>query len=118
MPVVFVLASDWTMRVAVRAELRESGIDALGMDSAEDAGRALASSGLPDVIVLEATADLLNDIRIRNLIQRVPSILVASHTLEVALPDADVILYRPVRVSEIVDRVRELLGRTNRHFRE
>lgn len=33
MIVVFVIASDWTMRTAVRAELRELGIDALGMDS-------------------------------------------------------------------------------------
>ena len=41
MPVVFVVARDWTLRMGVRAELRELGIEALGMESAEDAGRAL-----------------------------------------------------------------------------
>jgi hypothetical protein len=29
MPIVFVIATDWTMHTAVRAELRELGIDAL-----------------------------------------------------------------------------------------
>ena len=45
MQVVFVIAPDWTMRTAVRAELRELGIDALRMDSADDASRAIVSGG-------------------------------------------------------------------------
>ena len=96
MPVVFVIAPDWTTRTAVRAELRELGIDALGMDSADDADRAVASSGLPNVIVLEATADLVNNPRIQELVQHVSTILIASRTLKVSLPDTPVVLYRPV----------------------
>ena len=75
------------MRTAVRAELRELGIDALGMDSADDAGRAIASGGLPNLVVLEATTELLGDPRIRNLVQRVPAVLIASRTVRVSLPD-------------------------------
>jgi hypothetical protein len=99
------------MRTAVRAELRELGIDALGMDSADDTGRAIASGSLPNVVVLEATAELLGDPRIQNLVQRVPSVLIASRTVRVSLPNTPAILYCPVRIAEIVARVSELLGR-------
>ncbi|MGH9681022.1 MAG: hypothetical protein ACRD4Y_13825 [Candidatus Acidiferrales bacterium] len=110
MPVVFVIAPDWTMRTAVRAELLEMGIDARGMDSADDVGRAHASGSLPNAVVLEATVELLDDSRILNLIQAVPTVMVASRTTRVSLPDAAVVLYRPVRIGEIVSRVRELLA--------
>jgi hypothetical protein len=111
MPVVFVIAVDWTMRTAVRAELRELGIDALGMDSVDDAGRAIASGGLPNLVVVEATAELLGDPRIRNLVQHVPAVLIASRTVAVSLPDGPTVLYRPVRIAEIVACVIELLAR-------
>jgi hypothetical protein len=109
MPVVFVIAPDWTMRTAVRAQLREMGVEALGMDSADEAGRAIASGGLPNVVVLQATAEFLGNPRIQNLVQQVPAVLIASRTVKVSLPNGPAILYRPVRVAEIVARVRELL---------
>jgi hypothetical protein len=99
------------MRTAVRAELREKGVEALGMDLADDVGRVIASGGLPNVVVLEATSDLLGDPRIRNLVQRVTTVLIASRTVKVSLPDAPAVLYRPVRVAEIVTCVSELLAR-------
>jgi DNA-binding response OmpR family regulator len=101
------------MRTAVRAELREISINALGMDSGDEAGHAIASGGLPDVIVLEATAALLSDPIIQNLVQRVPTILVSSRTVTVSLPDPAAVLYRPVRISEIVARVRDLLAQNH-----
>jgi DNA-binding response OmpR family regulator len=110
-PVVYVIARDWTMRAAVRAELREMGIEALGMDSAEDAGRAMASGQIPNVVVLEATEELLGDIRIQNLVRRFPAVMIASRTVKVSLPDTADVLYRPVRIAEIVARVTELLAR-------
>jgi DNA-binding response OmpR family regulator len=113
MPVVFVIAADWTMRTAVRAELRELGIDALGMDSADDAGLAIASGGLPIVVVLEATADLLGNLRIQILVKHVPTVLIASRTERVSLPDTAAVLYRPVLIAEIVAHVRELLARNH-----
>lgn len=109
--VVYVIARDWTMRTAVRAELREMGIEALGMDSAEDSGRAMASGTLPNVVVLEATEELLGDLRIQNLVRRFPAVMIASRTVKVSLPDTADVLYRPVRIAEIVARVTELLAR-------
>jgi hypothetical protein len=113
MPVVFVIAPDSTIRTAVRAELRELAIDALGMDSADDAGRAIASDSFPNVVVLEATAELLGDPRIQNLVQRVPSVLIASRTVRVSLPETPAVFYRPVRIADIVARVSELLARNH-----
>jgi hypothetical protein len=101
------------MRTAVRAELRELGIDALGMDSADDADRAIASGGLPNVVALEATAEFLGDPRIQNLVQRVPAVLIVSRTVQVSLPDVPAVLYRPVLIADIVVRVRELLARND-----
>lgn len=115
MPIVFVLARDWALRTAVRAELREIGIDALGMDSPDDAGRAIAAGEMPGAIVLEATGDFLSHPAIRNLIARVPSILIASRTERIPLPaggggkNRGLVLYRPVRIGEIVSSVRDFL---------
>lgn len=109
MPVVFVIATDWKLRAAVRAELRERQIDALGMDSAEDVGRALAGDAIPALVVLEANAELSGDAAIQSLVRRVPTILVASRTETVALPRVAAVFYRPVRIGEIVAKVGELL---------
>jgi DNA-binding response OmpR family regulator len=111
MPIVFVIAADWKLRTAVRAELRELGIDALGMDSLDDAGRALAGNQMPAAIVLDATAELAGNPAIQNLIERVPTILIASRTETVPLPPVAAVLYRPVRIGDIVAKVRELLAR-------
>jgi DNA-binding response OmpR family regulator len=113
MLVVYVIASDWLLRTAVRAELREMGVEALGMDSADDVDRAIASCGLPNVAVLEATAELIGSPRIRNLVQHVPTVLIVSRTEKVSLPDTSAILYRPVRIAEIVARVSKLLAPDN-----
>ena len=111
MPVVFVIATDWKLRAAVRAELRERGIDALGIDSAEDAGRALTGGAAPAVVVLEANAELASDPAIQGLVARVPTVFVASRTETVALPRVAAVFYRPVRIGEIVEKVNELLAR-------
>ncbi len=116
MAVVFVIAGDWTLRTAVRAELRESGIDALGMESAGDVGRALAAGQMPQAVVLEATAEITTDPAVQTLISRVPTVLIASRTEKISLPPASVagraeVFYRPVRIADIVSRVREILAR-------
>jgi DNA-binding response OmpR family regulator len=111
MPVVFVIARDWTLRTSVRADLRELGIEALGMENADDAGLALASGQMPSVIVLEATAGVADNLTIQKLVQSIPAILIASRTETLPLPPAAAVFYRPVRIGEIVARVRELLQR-------
>lgn len=111
MRVVFVIAVDWALRTAVRAELREKGIQALGMDSADDIGRFLPSGRPPDAVVLEASAVLLGDTKIQDLIRRVPAVLIASRTVAVPLPKGPLVLYRPERIANIVDLVSKLLAR-------
>jgi len=114
MPVVFVIARDWTLRAAVRAELREQGIDALGMDSAGDAGQALAAGQMPSAVVLEATPEIAGDPAVQNLIARVPTVLIASRTERISLPPVQAVLYRPVRIADITARVREISDRPHR----
>ncbi len=115
MPTVFVISADWTLRALVRAELLGAGIQAMGMESADDVGGALARGIQPSAIVLDAA--LIDDAssKLGNLLKNVPAVVVASRTEDAArgssisLPTATV-LYRPVRVGEIVARVRELLA--------
>jgi DNA-binding response OmpR family regulator len=111
MPVVFVIARDWTLRTSLRAELIEHGIEALGMENADDAGRSVASGQLPAVVVLEATAGVADSLALQKLIQSVPAVLIASRTEFIPLPPAAAVFYRPIRIGEIVARVRELLRR-------
>src|SRR5579862_1030316 len=111
MPIVFVIARDWALRTGVRAELRERGIEALGMDASADAGRAIASGQLPAVVVLEALPELSGGAGIRKLVENVPTILIGSRTETVPLPPVDTVFYRPVTVGEIVARVHELIVR-------
>jgi len=110
MPTVFVIARDWALRAGVRAELREQGIDALGMDSPDQAGQAIAAGQMPAALVIEAIAEIAGHPGAKALIERVPTVLIASRTETIPLPAARV-LYRPVRVGEIVRSIQELLRR-------
>lgn len=111
MPVVFVIARDWALRANVRAELRERGIEALGMENADAAGVAIAAGQMPAAVVLEATAGIADKASIGSLVERVPTILIASRTETIAVPAVAAVVYRPVRIGEIVEAVMALLGR-------
>jgi hypothetical protein len=65
---------------------------------------------MPSAVVLEATAGIADQDSIRDLIGRVPAVLVASRTETVDLPPVVDVAYRPVRVGEIVEKVRRILG--------
>ncbi len=114
MPTVFVIARDWTLRAAVRAELREARIEALGMESLDDLARALARGTLPSAIVLEAdvaAGAASAPSALSNLAKRVPVIVVGSRTHAApAIEGAAAVLYRPVRVADIVARVQQVLA--------
>ena len=110
MPLIFVIASDWKLRAAVRAELLEAGIKAMGMQSAGEVGRAIAAGEFPSAIVLEATPQLAGDPAVKQLVQRVPTILVASRIETIDLPPVTVVLYRPIRIGEIVQQLQKLLN--------
>lgn len=110
MPTVFVIARDWTLRAGVRAELRDQGINALGMDSLDQAGQMIATGEMPAALVIEAIPEITGHPAAQRLVERVPTILIASRTETAPLPVATV-LYRPIRIGEIVGRVQELVRR-------
>jgi hypothetical protein len=80
------------------------------MESLEEAGRALAEGTMPAAIVLDVTAGGVTRPTLENLARRVPMILIASRTQEAPTPEsAAAVLWRPVRVAEIVAKVEEVL---------
>lgn len=109
MPVVYVIGEDWTLRAGVRAELRERGIEALGMETSADASAAIAAGQTPSAIVLDANSKAASDPAIQRLVGRVPSVVVASRTSTVRLGSATKTLFRPVQIREIVSAVLDLL---------
>jgi hypothetical protein len=112
MPVVFVIAEDWTLRTGVRAELRERGIAALGMDSAAEVGKTLAGGDTPGAIVLEAGTRASADPAVQRLCQSVTTFLVASRMQSreaASRGPAAKIFFRPVQIGEIVSAVLEAL---------
>lgn len=110
MPTVFVIGKDWTLRSLVRAELREHGVEALGMESVDDAAQLLARGTMPSVVVLDTTAAGEPAAALGPLAGRVPLVIVASHAESTpALEKAAAVLYKPVSVGEIVARVERLL---------
>ena len=109
MPIIFIIASDWKLRTSVRAELREAGFEAMGMESPDEVGRAIAAGELPAAVVLEATPPLTSD-PVKQLVARVPTVLIASRTETIDVPPVSDILYRPVRIGEIVQHVQKLLS--------
>lgn len=109
MPVVFVVARDWMLRAGVRAELRDRGIEALGMESSKDVGTALAQGTAPSAIVLDATEDGTEDPALQQLARRVPVVLIASRTLKSFPFPAAAVLNRPVRIGDVVACVCRIL---------
>ncbi len=109
MPTVFIIAQDWLLRTTIRAELREKGIQALGMESEDEAALQLARGVLPSALVWEPTGDAPSPGLI-SLAERVPTVVVASRTVPAPLLDhAAALLHRPVRVEDLVEAVLKLL---------
>jgi DNA-binding response OmpR family regulator len=111
MQIVFVVSPDWTLRTAVRAELREAGVEALGMETADDVGIALGRGTSPAAVVINAAQLETQPAReaIGNLARHLPVLVVDSRvTPGPEIPSAER-LARPISVGEIVARVRALL---------
>ena len=115
MPTVFVISSDWSLRATVRAELLHAGIEALGMESVDDLAQAAAQGRAPSAVVLDVAGEgsalsAAATGALANLARRVPVVMVASRVGPTPpLESVAAVLYRPVRVGEIVARVRQLL---------
>lgn len=105
------------MRTCLRAELRERGVEALGMETADDAGRAVAGGTIPDAIVWDTagapprSAEAARGVDpLAVLCRRVPLVLICSCMEEAPMPaGCAAVFHRPVRVKEIVQRVQQIL---------
>ena len=112
MPVVFIVSGEWDLRGAVRAELREAGIEALGMETVEELARTIAAGLPPSLVVLDGAQLHETETRtaLQNLASRVPLLVIDSRVNPAPpLPGAQTIL-RPVQVKEIVARVLNMLS--------
>lgn len=110
---ICIVGRDWKFRALVRAELREQGYEALGLETLDEVGKAVAAGELsPAAIVfdLSETDDRDRDLStLRSLALSLPVILIASHS---NLPDSSTVpasvttLFRPLTVADIVSHVR------------
>jgi DNA-binding response OmpR family regulator len=117
MPIVLVVSDNWMLRTGVRAELRERGIEAMGIASARKAVAQIAAGAFPEVLVIDAGTGTASgddvsgeDAAISRLLESgVPAILISSRTVTSPPWKAAVLLPRPVRVGEITAAVLWLL---------
>ena len=111
MPVVFIVSREWGLRGAVRAELREAGIEALGLETIDDMAQMIAGGIAPELVVLDGEQLHRPEAgqALENLSSRLP-ILVIDSRLSPAppLPGAQTIL-RPIQVKEVVAHVLSML---------
>ena len=112
MPVAFIVSGEWNLRGAVRAELREAGVEALGFDTVADMSGAIARGIAPAVAVVDASClrEPFDRQALQNLAAHLPVLVIASRLdPHPPLPGAFVLL-RPVQVKLIVARVIALLA--------
>lgn len=110
MPTVFIIGEDWKLRGAVRAELLEQGIEALGFASLGDAARHAEAGAGPDLVVLDAPTANVSSPAAASLTRNAALLAVVSGISDTPqLPPRAVVMRRPVRVSEIVLCVRQML---------
>ncbi len=128
---VFVISDNWMLRTGVRAELRERGIEAMGIESAREAMRRIDTGALPAVLVIDAGTGAGTGVGVatgrptgnwdsvdvggedgaigRLIDSGVPAILISSRTVTSPPWKPAVLLPRPVRVDEITVAVLRLL---------
>jgi len=112
MPVVFIVSREWNLRGSVRAELREAGIAAMGMETVDDMAGTIGSGIAPDLVILDGAYlhDPLTRRSLQNLASRVPLLVIDSRLNPASpLPGAQ-LLFRPVQVKQIVARVLAMLN--------
>ena len=115
---ICIVGRDWKFRALVRAELREQGYEALGLETLDEVGKAIAGGQVsPAAIVfdLSETDNRDRDLAtLRSLALSVPVILIASHSNlpdSSALPEGLAALFRPLTIAEVVSHVRARLGK-------
>ncbi len=108
MPTVLIISRDWKLRAALRAELLEAGVEALGMEFAEEAAGALPAGAWPSLLIVDS--ETAGSPGLRQIPRSVPRLVVASRTDAPPPPDAaTVVMFRPVSIGEIAARALQLL---------
>lgn len=112
MPVVLIVSGEWDLRGAVRAELREAGIDALGLETVDEMGRMIARGVAPSLIVVDGAelGETKTRAAIENVSSRVPVLVIDSRLNPAPELAGAETMRRPVSVREIVSRVLEMLS--------
>lgn len=109
---MFIVSGDWDLRGAARAELREAGIEALGLETVEDMARVIAGGISPSLVIIDGAQLHNSEMRraLENLSSRVPFLVIDSR-LDPAPPllGATTML-RPVQIREIVARILAMLS--------
>jgi len=89
-PVVFVISPEWTLRTMVRAELREAGVEALGMEGIRDMVEALHRGIVPAMIVIDGielekpvTRETMEDMS-----RNIPTLVVESRLTAAPVPSS------------------------------
>ena len=113
MAACFLVMRDERIRALLRAQLREAGIEALGLESCDDLAEMIGGGTAPSVIVIDGAelADAASREALANVARRVPVLVIDSPIAPATeIPGAERIS-RPVRIGEIVARVTALLAR-------
>ena len=115
LPIVFVVSRDWSLRTPLRAELREHGVEALGIETADDVGKALAQGIVPAVVVIDGAELEQEPARqaIANLAQQVAVLVVDSRLSPAPEIRGTERLLRPISVGDIARRVLTELGKSD-----
>lgn len=115
--VVWVVGRKWRARALLRAQLREEGYEALGMETAADALEALGRPGssVPDVLFLDPRGGTLGPGE-ASLLGRIaasppPEVLVLAGAGEECPVAHAAVVRRPVSIAALVDRIRRLVSR-------
>jgi DNA-binding NtrC family response regulator len=107
MKTVLVVGREWKFRALLRAELRERGFEAVGVETLTEA-QLVATA--PAVLVYDnADAGADEIAALAEMVARVPTIVVAGAQAPSA-PSGVVVMRRPVQMSEIMKAVERLVG--------
>jgi hypothetical protein len=112
MAACFLVTRDERFRALLRAELREAGVEALGLETSDDLAQTIGGGIAPSVIVIDGAevAGAASREALANVARRVPILLIDSRTAPaVEVPGAER-MWRPVRLGDIVARVMTLVG--------
>jgi hypothetical protein len=114
MPIVYVVSRDWSLRTPLRAELRERGVEALGLETVDDVGKALARGIVPAAVVIDGAELDQEPAReaIANLARQVAVLVVDSRLSPAPEIPGTERLVRPVSIGEIAQRVLTRLAKS------